>query len=210
MSKGTNRRKRRQGGSWLPLLLVLVLFAGGLGYGITKYVIYPYVLNEEASIHFLDFQPGNQSPVSGSGDSVQSGADLQSPGADNTNTQGGSPAVNASNSGTQTDSPTFKPVNPGTTDGSEVRPDTDSPTSGNTTSMYAVQLGSYSTYEGAQEAARDLKSQGIDTYIVEKEGSFKVVGSPHADRLDAERALAALSPEGEEGYFITTMEVLTQ
>ena len=140
MKSVTRRKKAGRKGSFLPLLLVMVLFAGGLGYGVTKWVVLP------------SFSPQSAVPTAPS-----------------------------------------HAVEPGESE-----------------QVYAIQFGSYSTYEGAQEAALQEVSKGHTVRIVEKDGSYKIVGSPYTDRTEAERALAAISPEGEDGLFITTMEVLTQ
>ena len=171
MKSVTRRKKTGRRGSFLPLLLVMVLFAGGLGYGATKWVILP------------SFSPQSAEPSAPS-QAVEPGNKDEATASDN-----------ASTIPPQTAAPTapLQVVAPG---GSE--------------EVYAIQFGSYSTYEGAQEAALQEVSKGHTVRIVEKDGSYKIVGSPYTDRTEAERALAAISPEGEDGLFITTMEVLTQ
>ncbi len=41
---------------------------------------------------------------------------------------------------------------------------------------YALQYGSFSSMDGAQKCADDLKSMGIEAEIIEKDGSYKVIG----------------------------------
>ena len=43
-------------------------------------------------------------------------------------------------------------------------------------SGFALQYGSFSNLQGAQECAEDLKKDGIDTRIIEKDGAYKVIG----------------------------------
>ena len=171
MKSVTRRKKAGRKGSFLPLLLVMVLFAGGLGYGVTKWVVLP------------SFSPQSAVPTAPP-QTVESGDKEDAAASDN-----------ASTVPPQSAAPTAPShaVEPGESE-----------------QVYAIQFGSYSTYEGAQAAALQEVSKGHTVRIVEKGGSYKIVGSPYTDRTEAERALAAISPEGEDGLFITTMEVLTQ
>lgn len=45
-----------------------------------------------------------------------------------------------------------------------------------TDSGYALQYGSFSTEEGAQECLEDLTASGIEAEIIEKDGMYKVIG----------------------------------
>ena len=66
---------------------------------------------------------------------------------------------------------------------------------------FALQYGSFSAREGAQECVRDLESRGIDASIIEKDGSFKVIGKVFATKDEA-RAWKDTSGTGED-IFIT-------
>lgn len=41
---------------------------------------------------------------------------------------------------------------------------------------FALQYGSFSVRKGAQQCADELRADGIETEIIEKDGSFKVIG----------------------------------
>ncbi|MBE6032714.1 MAG: hypothetical protein E7224_05920 [Clostridiales bacterium] len=208
MSSGTRRKKSGRGGSFLPLLLVLVLFAGGLGYGVTKYLIYPQVLKIEEpvslKVSFLDKLA--ESNPSGA---VVGEQPLSQPPADSS-PYTGEPYTNtalAGEGGSTESNPSAPSGNLPLT--GETHADSSSYT-GEAQLVYAIQFGSYSSYAGAQEAADAEKAKGREVRIVEKDGSYKIVSSPYSDRTEAERELAVISPEGEDGLFITTMEVFVQ
>ncbi|MBQ9931230.1 MAG: SPOR domain-containing protein [Firmicutes bacterium] len=219
MSSGTRRKKSGRGGSFLPLLLVLVLFAGGLGYGVTIYLIYPQVLEIEEpvslKVSFLDklAESNPSGAVVGEQPLSQPPAD-SSPytGEPYTNTalagEGGSTESNPSGA-VVGEQPLSQPLADSSPYTGEPYTDSSSYT-GEAQLVYAIQFGSYSSYAGAQEAADAEKAKGREVRIVEKEGSYKIVSSPYSDRTEAERELAVISPEGEDGLFITTMEVFVQ
>ena len=66
---------------------------------------------------------------------------------------------------------------------------------------YALQYGSYSNKSGANECVNELKKSGIKADIIEKDGSYKVIGEVFATReeADASKEKSAV----EEDVFIT-------
>ena len=200
MKNVTRRKKTGRKGSFLPLLLVMVLFAGGLGYGVTKWVVLPT---------FTETTPPAEQPLSPFGTAPLTQGSFNDAGEAQSGEGEQPPQSPSETAPPQAVEPGVGAAEPGSADDNPSAPSEQLPLTGEAL-VYAIQFGSYSTYEGAQEAALDEVSKGRTVRIVEKDGSYKIVGSPYTDRTEAERALAAISPEGEDGLFITTMEVLTQ
>lgn len=69
---------------------------------------------------------------------------------------------------------------------------------------FALQYGSFSTRNGAEECADDLKASGIDTEIIEADGMYKVIGNIFDTKSEAE-TYKEENP-WEEGVFITEIK----
>lgn len=50
---------------------------------------------------------------------------------------------------------------------------------------FALQYGSFSAKEGAEQCVSELESQGIEARILEKDGSYKVIGKVFATKEEA-------------------------
>ena len=66
---------------------------------------------------------------------------------------------------------------------------------------FALQYGSFSAREGAEQCASQLKSQGIEADIIEKDGSYKVIGPVFRTREEA--AAQKNASTGNKDIFIT-------
>ena len=70
-----------------------------------------------------------------------------------------------------------------------------------TDSGFALQYGSFSSKEGAQECLDDLTASGIEAEIIEKDGMYKVIGQLFDTKAEAE-TFKEQNPQDEE-VFIT-------
>lgn len=68
-------------------------------------------------------------------------------------------------------------------------------------SGFALQYGSFSVKEGAQQCVNDLNTKGIEANIIEKDGSYKVIGKIF-DTKDEARAFKDAHDDGKD-IFIT-------
>lgn len=68
-------------------------------------------------------------------------------------------------------------------------------------SGFAVQYGSFSEKNGARECADQLKAEGIEVKIIEKDGMYKVVGKVYSTKDDARDDIE--NTQDNEGLFIT-------
>ena len=60
----------------------------------------------------------------------------------------------------------------------------------NQKSGYALQYGSFSSMAGAEECAEELEGAGIPAEIIEKDGSYKVIGEVFNTKAETEKSKA--------------------
>ncbi|NLY71879.1 MAG: SPOR domain-containing protein [Clostridiales bacterium] len=72
--------------------------------------------------------------------------------------------------------------------------------------LYCIQYGSFSSKEGAEQIAQNLKASNIDTMVFITDGSYKVLGTPYIKEEVAREALANMKTIAGEDIFITTVE----
>ncbi|WP_206459083.1 SPOR domain-containing protein [Anaerovorax sp. IOR16] len=193
------RRRGRYGKSFNGLLFLLVIiflsvFSGYMG---TKYVIAPILYSERESQEEL------QSGVVDEG-SVAAPSDLNS-------TQNGiTDSNNDSKAGSQNDNKTGEDVvvgeqevkdlpekaNTSTETGKTV------PSQGNTNGLFCLQFGSFSNKEAASTCVQELTQKNISTFIMEKDGSFKVLSIPYETKEKANAAAEQLKPVVEDTYVV--------
>ena len=66
---------------------------------------------------------------------------------------------------------------------------------------YALQYGSFSSKKGAKACVNELAGAGIDAEIIEKDGSYKVIGEVFDTRKEAEESKKKVS--ADKDVFIT-------
>ena len=66
---------------------------------------------------------------------------------------------------------------------------------------FALQYGSFSSKNGAQQCADELKSKGIETSIIEKDGNYKVIGKVFDTKEEARMHKNTSAAEGD--IFVT-------
>lgn len=71
------------------------------------------------------------------------------------------------------------------------------------TSGYALQFGSYSTKEAAEKSVKELKSSGIETKVIEKDGAYKVIGEIFDTKDEAKAALEEM--DESVGAFVASI-----
>lgn len=66
---------------------------------------------------------------------------------------------------------------------------------------FALQYGSFSSKNGAQQCADELQSKGIETSIIEKDGNYKVIGKVFDTKEEARMHKNTSAAEGD--IFVT-------
>lgn len=86
----------------------------------------------------------------------------------------------------------------------------DSEQAGTVTSnmLYSIQFGSFSDRTGAEVMSSTLALSDISTTIVEKAGSYKLIGAPFISKDEAVKALEEVKKIVGDEPFITTVEVI--
>lgn len=193
------RRRGRYGKSFNGLLFLLVIiflsvFSGYMG---TKYVIAPILYSERESQEEL------QSGVVDEG-SVAAPSDLNS-------TQNGiTDSNNDSKAGSQNDNKTGEDVVVGEQEVKDLPEKTNTttetgktvPSQGNTNGLFCLQFGSFSNKEAASTCVQELTQKNISTFIMEKDGSFKVLSIPYETKEKANAAAEQLKPVVEDTYVV--------
>ena len=77
---------------------------------------------------------------------------------------------------------------------------------GEAISLYCIQFGSFSLREGAETTQATLRASNIETSVILKDGSYKVIGTPYTNEEKAKEALSEMKAVAGEDIFITTME----
>ena len=176
-------RYAKKTGVNLFTIVVIIGLAVALGFLTTKCVIYPLILGQEASFDTvlgkIGLNSGKDEKEDGISDST-SGAGIAD--ADN--------ASSAGNGGSNTNAaiPNTNDQNGGGADTQgeqqtqQTQPDV---TATPAQSGYAIQFGSFSTESAANELITELKSSGIDAFVTQKDGMYKVIGQLFADKESA-------------------------
>ncbi len=73
--------------------------------------------------------------------------------------------------------------------------------------LYSVQYGSFSDKSGAEAASSVLASSSIATVVVEKNGSYKLIGAPFVTKEEARSSLEKHKAIGGNDIFVTAVEV---
>ncbi|MEA4986647.1 MAG: SPOR domain-containing protein [Anaerovorax sp.] len=193
------RRRGRYGKSFNGLLFLLVIiflsvFSGYMG---TKYVIAPILYSERESQEEL------QSEVVDNG-SATVPSDLNS-------TQNG---VTDSNDDSKADSQngnkTGEEVVVGEQEVKDLPEKADAstetgktvPSQGNASGLFCLQFGSFSNKEAANTCVQELTQKNISTFIMEKDGSFKVLSIPYETKEKAKAAAEQLKSVVEDTYVV--------
>lgn len=74
--------------------------------------------------------------------------------------------------------------------------------------LYSIQFGSFSDRTGAEVMSSTLALSDISTTIVEKAGSYKLIGAPFISKDEAVKALEEVKKIVGDEPFITTVEVI--
>lgn len=76
--------------------------------------------------------------------------------------------------------------------------------------FYCIQFGSFSQRAGAETLASNLESSGIPVAIIEKDGAYKLIGTPHITKEEAEKSMEMAKAAAGSDLFITKVEVRLQ
>lgn len=170
---------RKSFGKGILIFLFIVALALGAGYAATKYLITPYLFEDNK------FQPetkGQEGEIENNAATDSILSDQQIIG--------------------ETD--TDETSNPAETSGQAVGPA--SPVSDGMIGLYCIQYGSYMEESRAEDALNELKARGIETAIVLKDGRYKVVGTPYISEDTARSSLAKMKAMAGDEIFLTSME----
>lgn len=163
--KRRNRYPRRgqSAGFSVSIFVLVIILAIAVGYAGTKYIIYPYLLGNNASE-----EQGQTGQTGQTGDIAATGSAVDS------NTSVPSIIID------QQDLVDQLVQNPGTLVTGGAGP-------------YCVQFGSFSTKDGADAMSVQLSGEGIYSYVLESGGTYKVLGLPYADETKAREAADVVS-----------------
>lgn len=183
MNKRRYANSRGSFGKGLLTLLIVVLLAVGVGYGLTEYVITPYFLGSDREDAQEDAQEDGSSQEGFQGSSII--IDQQNVNTESEET--GAPV---------TETP---PSNPQVTENSHTA-----------NVLYCIQYGSFSDRSGAETVASSLAASDIEVMIMEKDGAYKLIGTPHITKEEAVNSMEKVKSVAGNDIFITTVEVRMQ
>jgi Sporulation related domain. len=168
------------------IFVVIIVLAVAAGYAGTKYVVYPYLLDNRNQIEDASEQP------KADGTATDAGVDVT------TNTP--SVIIDKQDIKNTTDNST-------STDGTLENPGSTAANSGSATAKtgngpYCVQFGSFSTRESAETLSSELTGKGIYSYILESGGAQKVLGLPYTNQEKAKEAVAIVSSEAADAFVV--------
>ncbi|HZK01531.1 MAG TPA: SPOR domain-containing protein [Anaerovoracaceae bacterium] len=73
--------------------------------------------------------------------------------------------------------------------------------------LYSIQYGSFSDKEGAEAMASSLAASNISVIVLEREGAYKLIGSPYITKEEAGKSLEEAKAVLGDDPFITSVEV---
>lgn len=184
--------RSRSRGMGFSIFIIVIILAVATGYAGTKFIVYPYLLDNNPKTE----DSANPSDTDGTstGPGIDAISSMPSIIIDQQNIKDNNtsnPAVETGNS----------VVNPNT------------PVAGVTTPVekgpFSVQFGSFATKEGAETLSNQLTEKGIYSYIYESGGSHKVLGLPYAEKVKAQEAAAIVSSAVAD-VFVVDIALLLQ
>lgn len=183
------RRRGRYGKSsnGLLFLLVIILLAVLSGYMGTKYVIAPILYSERQA------QEGKQSELvkdekttePSVSNSPQEGKN--DPKGDNTDVVVGEQEVKDLSEKPNVTKETNQSM----------------PTEGSKSGLFCLQFGSFSNKSAADICVQELAQKNISTFVMEKEGNFKVLSIPYESKEKAKAVAEQLKPTVEDIYVVS-------
>lgn len=173
MSRYNRYSRYRNSGMGLSIFIFVIVLAIATGYAGTKYVVFPYLLNNPSENSTEEIQDAGEA-TSGSGIDVISS--LPSIIIDQQDVKDLS-----TNSAIDTSRTTVNLETANTGDASYLK------------GPFSVQFGSFSTKEGAESLSYELTQKGIYSYVYESGGNHKVLGLPYADKEKAQEAARIVS-----------------
>ncbi len=188
------RRRGRYGKNFNGLLLVLSIvflsvFSGYLG---TKYVIAPILYSVQES---QEEPEQENSGTASEGDSKENEVQGKK------ESEEGSKAENKGGENVVTGEQEVKELPEEKSTSEQVSQNASVP--GNTSGLFCLQFGSFSNKEAAQTCVQELTQKNISTFVMEKEGSFKVLSIPYETKEKAKAAAEQLKTVVEDTYVVS-------
>lgn len=176
-----NYRKRRSGAGFTIFIFIIVL-ALVVGYAGTKFVLYPYLLNN-SQIEESDGQPGIDTNVnSDENTDADDKVDSTKPKAD------ADTIINTSVPSIIIDQQNITEL--------------DKVSISDSKGPFTVQFGSFATADGAEVLSSELTAKGIYSYVLESDGSHKVLGLPYSEKSKAQEAMTIVSTEVADAFVV--------
>ncbi|WP_130863808.1 SPOR domain-containing protein [Bacilliculturomica massiliensis] len=203
--------QRRNGGSGSLLLIGILILAVAAGYAGTKYVIAPYIL--EGRLWTAAGDPAGDVPENGSataGSGVVSGQqdikDAKEMTTDAAVAPGGVTGGAAQPPAAAPQAAQPPAAAPQATSGGAAQTQSGAQTAVASSAApagsggYAVQFGSFSAKESAQQAVSELAAKSITASVVERNGAFKVVGTVFDTKEKAKAEAERLKAIAEDAF----------
>lgn len=183
MSKRRYTYRNKPFGQGFLVFVIVAILAVGAGYGLTEYVVKPFFLGED--IKATEENP-SQEEFNGSSIIIdqQDINDINSKDQETSAPVAGEPATlqqQQQNGGTST-----------------------------ANLLYCVQYGSFSDQAGAEAMVSTLTDADIAVMVIQKDGSYKVLGAPHMTKDEAKASLERTKAVAGDDLFVTTVEVRLQ
>jgi cell division protein FtsN len=183
MNKRRYTNRNRSLGQGFLIFVIVAVLAVGAGFGLTEYVIKPFFLGEET-----------ETPEEGLPQEGFSGSSII---VDQQDVKDVTPEEEET-SGPVTESPS-PPQQQTATDSASVAK-----------LLYCVQYGSFSDLAGAEAMAASLTASDIDVMVMQKDGAYKVIGTPYITKEEAKASLEKAKTVAGDDLFVTAVEVRMQ
>ncbi|WP_324823858.1 SPOR domain-containing protein [Sinanaerobacter sp. ZZT-01] len=190
------RRRGRYGKSinGLLFLLVIIFLSVFSGYMGTKYVIAPILYSEQEEQQATDQEKDKEKLDTQGADSPENGADKgDGVNADSNENKKREDVV----SGKQEVKDLPKDSK------SSEEPEKSVSAQGNTSGLFCLQFGSFSNKNAAETCVQELTQKNISTFVMEKDGSFKVLSIPYETKEKAKAAAEQLQSIVEDTYVVS-------
>lgn len=189
---GRGYRRSRMG---ISMLLFIIVLAVATGYAGTKYVIYPYLLNGQEPEKTITEE---QKPADTGTNAITSlpgvVVDKQDVKTLDDDTKDGKTTETTADQSNVT-----KPVI------KEVKTTAGTSSSG----AYSLQFGSFTAKDGAATRVKELNEKGVNAYVFESNGSFRVLGNTYDSKEKAKEAARIVSSAAIEVFVVDMKTIIS-
>ncbi|WP_027399313.1 SPOR domain-containing protein [Anaerovorax odorimutans] len=189
------------------ILIIIIIFAVVTGYAGTKYIIYPYFLNGQKVESDNEVTKESDNTTDSGINTITS---LPSVIIDKQEVKDLDKSNDDSNEKTTDDKATASKDSTEKDKESTETSNKENDTKDNTSSdgAYSLQFGNFESKEGASNRVKELTSQGINAYVFESGGSYRVLGNTYDSKDKAKEAANIVSNSAIDVFIIDMKTII--